>query len=259
MGAAKRRVHETLDQIKADVERHHEHGHGVHDHHGHDHHRRSETARLAILNAADDLLVERGFAGVTVEGIAARAGVGKQTIYRWWTSKTEVLMETFLSDAAEELAPPDTGRIEDDLRIQLRQLVAFLTGSDAGAVLKALLGQAQHDSAMAAVFRERYLSQQRTSDLAVLTRAVARGELPADLDLESALDQLVGPIYYRVLVTGAPVGATFTDGLVDRLLGTANPPGAAHSPCGASVREESVSRAPIAEHGDGGEDGQEEH
>src|SRR5262249_31881623 len=66
--------------------------------------RRSDRARVAVLNAADDLLVERGYAGVTIEGIAARAGVAKQTIYRWWPSKFEILMDTFLEDAA---GPPD--------------------------------------------------------------------------------------------------------------------------------------------------------
>jgi AcrR family transcriptional regulator len=68
-------------------------------------HGRSEAAREAILRAADDLLVEKGFAGVTVEGIARAAGVAKQTVYRWWSSKTDVLMDAFLEDAAEDLAP----------------------------------------------------------------------------------------------------------------------------------------------------------
>lgn len=72
-------------------------------------HGRSEAAREAILHAADDLLVEKGFAGVTVEGIAKAAGVAKQTVYRWWSSKTDVLMDAFLEDAAAELEPPDTG------------------------------------------------------------------------------------------------------------------------------------------------------
>jgi Bacterial regulatory proteins, tetR family len=71
---------------------------------------RSEAAREAVLEAADDLLVENGFAGVTIEGIAARAGVGKQTIYRWWSSKTDILMDAFLEDAAQQLIPPDFGR-----------------------------------------------------------------------------------------------------------------------------------------------------
>src|ERR1700691_1653619 len=77
-------------------------------HHG-NRHGRSEEARLAVLEAADNLLVERGFADVTIEGIAARAGVAKQTIYRWWTSKAELLLDGLLDDAATDLPPIDTG------------------------------------------------------------------------------------------------------------------------------------------------------
>ena len=74
-------------------------------HHG-NRHGRSEAARLAVLEAADDLLVEHGFAGVTIEGIAAKAGVAKQTIYRWWGSKSDVLFDALVVDAAEFFAPP---------------------------------------------------------------------------------------------------------------------------------------------------------
>jgi AcrR family transcriptional regulator len=97
-------------------------------------HQRSEEARQAVLEAADDLLVERGFAGLTIEGIAARAGVAKQTIYRWWPSKAEVLMDAFVDDAAEYLSPPDTGDLGRDLRLHLSKLADFLTQTDAGAV-----------------------------------------------------------------------------------------------------------------------------
>src|ERR1700760_3549012 len=108
-------------------------------------HRRNEQARLAVLHAADDLLAERGFAGVTVEGIAQRAGVAKQTIYRWWPSKTDILLEAFVTDAAEELTPPDTGDLPRGLVAPLAALARFLTASDAGAVFRALTAEAQHD------------------------------------------------------------------------------------------------------------------
>ncbi|MEV7598624.1 TetR/AcrR family transcriptional regulator [Kitasatospora sp. NPDC089797] len=186
-------------------------------HHG-NRHGRSEQARLAVLRAADDLLVERGFAGVTIEGIAARAGVAKQTIYRWWNSKVDVLLDTFLLDAEHELAVPDQGGVEQDLREYLRRLAGFLTTSDAGAVLRALIGQAQHDPALAHTLRTDHLARQREWERTLLRRAVDRGELPADLDLDLALDRLTGPVYYRVLVTGGPVGPQFTDTLLERFL-----------------------------------------
>jgi AcrR family transcriptional regulator len=191
-------------------------------------HGRSERARQAVLEAADDLLVERGFAGVTIEGIAARAGVAKQTIYRWWPSKTDILMDAFVGDAAEDLAPPDGGDLGSDLRIHLSRLARFLTESDAGAVFRALAGQAQHDPEVAARFRADYLSQQRDRDRIPLLRAAERGQLPVGTDIDLAVDQLVGPIYYRVLVTGQPVPREFTDQLVHQYLCQVNcppPPG----------------------------------
>lgn len=186
-------------------------------HHG-NRHGRSEQARQAVLEAVDDLLVERGFAGVTMEGIAARAGVAKQTIYRWWPSKVDILLEAFTDDMAEHLAPPDLGDLGRDLSAHLHTLADFLTQTDPGAVFRALAGQAQHDPAVAARFREDCLSQQRTRDRLPFERALARGDLPETLDIDLAVDQLLGPLYYRVLVTGDPVPKEFTDNLVAAFL-----------------------------------------
>jgi AcrR family transcriptional regulator len=186
-------------------------------HHG-NRYGRSEAAREAVLEAADDLLAEIGFAAVTMEGIAARAGVGKQTIYRWWPSKTDVLMDAFLDDAFQNLIPQDGGNLSQNLRTHLRKLAEFLTQSDAGSVFRALAGQAQHDPKMAIRFRKDCLSRQRAVDRVPLERAIEHGELAPDTDIELAVDQLVGPIYYRVLVTGEPVDKKFTDSLVAAFL-----------------------------------------
>ncbi|MBU3061810.1 TetR/AcrR family transcriptional regulator [Nocardia sp. NEAU-G5] len=186
-------------------------------HHG-NRHRRSEQARRAVLHATDDLLVERGFAGLTIEGIAARAGVAKQTIYRWWPSKTEILMDTFTDDAAQHLTPPDSGDLGEDLRTHLRNLAEFLTTSDAGAVFRALAGQAQHDPEVATRLRTDHLGSQRDRERLPLQRARDRGELPPETDIDFLTDQLVGPIYYRALVTGEPVPKEYTDRLVAQIL-----------------------------------------
>jgi AcrR family transcriptional regulator len=182
-------------------------------------HRRNEQARIAVLHAADDLLAERGFAGVTIEGIAARAGVAKQTIYRWWPSKVEVLLDTLIEDAQESLALPETGSATEDARQYLRRLAAFITDDPAGQVLLALIGEAQHDREMADVFHARYLDPRRRQEQAMLARGVASGELPPDLDIDRALDALAGPVFYRALVTGGPIASVFTDGLVTDVLG----------------------------------------
>ncbi|MFK0159015.1 TetR/AcrR family transcriptional regulator [Streptomyces sp. NPDC090499] len=186
-------------------------------HHG-NRHGRSQEARLAVLEAADDLLVEKGFAGVTMEGIAARAGVAKQTVYRWWRTKTDVLMDAFLQDADEDLTPPDSGDLAADLRTYLRRLAVFLGTSHAGAVYRALIAQAQHDPAFAREFRSRCLAVQRHRDVVLLERALAAGRLPAGLDPDAEADQLVGPLYYRVLVSAGPVDEGFVDTLVDAFL-----------------------------------------
>jgi AcrR family transcriptional regulator len=174
-----------------------------------------------VLQAADDLLVELGFAGVTIEGIAARAGVAKQTIYRWWNSKTDILFEALAVDADEHFTPSRHDDFRSDLRDHLRQLAAFLTMTDAGAVCRALAGQAQQDPAVAARFDAEFVAPQRERDRAVFHRARDRGDLAAAADIDLALDQLVGPVYYRVLVTRQPVPPRYTDTLVDRFLAQA--------------------------------------
>jgi AcrR family transcriptional regulator len=186
-------------------------------HHG-NRHGRSEQARAAVLEAADDLLAERGFAAVTIEGIAARAGVAKQTIYRWWDSKTAILFDALATDAAEHFVSPDHGDLRSDLQDHLRQLAAFLTTTDAGAVCRALAGQAQHDPAVAARFQAEFAAPQRERDRAPFARARRRGHLRDNTDIDLAIDQLTGPIYYRVLITGQPVPPTFTDALVTSYL-----------------------------------------
>jgi AcrR family transcriptional regulator len=186
-------------------------------HHG-NRHGRSAEARLAVLEAADDLLVEHGFAGLTVEGIAARAGVAKQTIYRWWASKTDILFDALILDAAEFFTPADHGDLGRDLHDQLGQLATFLSRTDAGAVFRALAGQAQHDPAVAARFDSDVMARQRDRDRAPFLRARRRGDLVGATDIDLAVDRLVGPIYYRVLLARQSVPVTFTDDLVRRYL-----------------------------------------
>jgi AcrR family transcriptional regulator len=176
-------------------------------------HRRNEEARIKVLHAADDLLVERGFAGVSVEGIAARAGVAKQTIYRWWPSKVDILLDTLIEDTALKLVIPERGTAVDRLRKYLRSFATFLTKDDAGKVLLALLGEAQHDAETAKVFQDRYLKPRRAMERALLKSGVDDGELPEDINIDAALDVLIGPIVYRAL-TGAPIPPRFVDGLI---------------------------------------------
>jgi AcrR family transcriptional regulator len=187
------------------------------DHHG-NRYGRSEPARQAVLEAADDLLVEHGFAGLTIEKIAARAGVAKQTIYRWWPSKVDILLDAFGDDMAKDLTPVDHGSLATDLREHLAAVATFLTTSDAGAVYRALVGQAQHDPALAARLRDEHLAAQHARDRLPFERAIARRELPEGMDIDLAVQRLVAVVHYRVLVTGEPVPREFTDALVESFM-----------------------------------------
>jgi AcrR family transcriptional regulator len=158
---------------------------------------RSERARIAVLHAVDDLLVEVGYAAMTMKGIAERAGVGRQTVYRWWSTKAEILFEASVIDAASELAPDPSETTAEDLTAYLEAVSRFLTVSPAGAAYRALLGEAQHDPAVAALLA--------TTDLLgdsarpVIERAIHRGDLPAQTDVGQAVAQLVGPLFFRIV------------------------------------------------------------
>jgi len=186
-------------------------------HHG-NRHGRSEEARIAVLQAADDLLVERGFAGLTIEGIAAAAGVAKQTIYRWWPSKTEILFDAYVLDAAEHFTVVDHGDLAADLRDRLRQLSTFLTRPDTNAVFCALAGQAQHEPAVAARFRTDVMDPQRERDRQPFLRARERGQLDSSIDIDIAVDEITAPIYYRTLLTKQSLPVAYTNRLVSDLL-----------------------------------------
>ena len=181
-------------------------------------HGRSEEARLAVLQASDDLLLERGFANLSVEAIAAKAGVAKQTIYRWWESKTDILFDAFDGDAEEHFRAADHGNLAGDLHDLMRQLAAFLGQADTRAVFRALAGQAQHDQKAEHRFREQVIDRLRIREHIALERAMARGELAPGTDLELALDELTGPVFFRTLLGEGRLGPDFVDRLVDNWL-----------------------------------------
>jgi AcrR family transcriptional regulator len=179
--------------------------------------RRDEAARLAVLHAADDLLVEHGFGALTVEAIARRAAVAKQTIYRWWPSKVEILLDTLIEDSDEHVPVPTEKPTAETIRGYLRRFARFLTGDPAGKVLLALLAEAQHDPDTAKSFHERYLAPRRGQERDMLARAVDAGEVAPRLGLDATIDALVGPIVYCAL-TGSSIHRGLVDTLVEDLL-----------------------------------------
>lgn len=179
--------------------------------------RRDEAARLAVLHAADDLLVEHGFGALTIEAIARRAGVAKQTIYRWWPSKVEILLDTLIEDSEKRLPVPAEPATAAGIRGYLRAFARFLTRDPAGRVLLALLAEAQHDPETAGRLHERHLGPRRARERDLLARAVEAGEISPALGPDAVLDALVGPLVYRAL-TGAGIPRGLVDTLVEDLL-----------------------------------------
>ena len=184
---------------------------------------RSEGARAAILRAAGELLQSRGFSALSVDAIAASAGVGKATIYRWWPNKAAVVMDAFLADTAPAMPFPDTGSTREDLRRQMRSVIRLFNAPAVGGPFKALIGESQHDPALAAALRERFIASRRAAAKEVLARGIERGELRPDLDLDIAIDALYGALYYRLLVSGARLTARYADAVLDELFPALEP------------------------------------
>ncbi len=163
---------------------------------------RSEEAHQAILDATLALLAEVGFSALTVEGVAGRAGVGKATIYRRWPSKLPLVVEAFRQlPGLEEV---DTGSLVDDLDEMLRSYLQLLNASPLAAVLPSLVGERAHNPELSQLF-DPVVRERRRPLMHALERAVRRGELPADLDLDLAADLIVGPIAVRLFFTGGKV------------------------------------------------------
>ncbi|MFD0368601.1 TetR/AcrR family transcriptional regulator [Streptomyces sp. NPDC059071] len=191
--------------------------------------RRSERSRRAIYAAALDLVSEQGYAKTTVEGIAARAGVGKQTIYRWWpaNSKAAVLMEAFLDladqagealgdDAGSEI--PDTGDLAADLRLVLRATVDELNNPLFDRPTRALAAEGIVDPALGAEFTAKLLEPQLQAYVRRIEAAQAAGQADPDVDPRIALELLVGPLHHRWLHRTLPLTHAYADALVDLAL-----------------------------------------
>ncbi len=173
---------------------------------------RDEAARLAILQAAYDILEAQGVAGFTIEGVAARAGVSKTTIYRWWPSKGALAVAAFLTATEPKIEYPDTGSSVQDLIDQLKR-VALVYGGPSGRVLSAIIAEGQRDPHTIAAFIDGYARPRRNEAKAILRAGVERGELRPDIDFDVALDALYGPVYYRMLVPLAPLDAAWIEHL----------------------------------------------
>jgi AcrR family transcriptional regulator len=183
---------------------------------------RSEQARLAILRSTLKLLGKNGFSELTIEAVAAHAGVGKATVYRWWSNKAALIADAFASSTTRKLHFPDTGSVRTDMSQQMRQLIKVFCGRR-GRIVSAILGGGQSDRDLIAAFRERFLWPRRQEAYATLRRGILRGELLKDVDMDLILDSLYGPIYMRFLIRHGKLTPDFVDNLCELVLGGARP------------------------------------
>jgi AcrR family transcriptional regulator len=175
---------------------------------------RSEDSRDAILRAATDLVVEQGYAAVSIEKIAKRAGAGKQTIYRWWPSKGDVLMEALVAKTDTYIPVPDEGSWAADLRRMLEDSLTLARAPQIGELLSALMVEAQLDPAFGARFRTDFLERRRAALTTLVERARRRGDLPPGITAPFASDVVFGVIWYRLVVFPQP----FDRRLINRLV-----------------------------------------
>src|SRR3984893_904282 len=180
--------------------------------------RRSATSH-AILKATREILAQGGVHGLTVEGVPAGSGVAKPTIYRRWRSKEDLALAALLEVIQEEPKPVrHVGGTQRALSAYLGRLIDNLNSKLYGRIVRGLISDLGIDLELARGFRERVLARRVAVVRELLQRGIERGELRRDLDLEIAVDLLLGPIYYRLLISGEPLTSAFVDRLVRALM-----------------------------------------
>jgi AcrR family transcriptional regulator len=186
---------------------------------------RSEKAKQAILAAAIDLLLEHGLHDMSMDEVAERAGVSKATIYRWWSSKELLALEALATAwaAPEPGAQRYTGSLRGDLLARLRPWLRQLNERPYGRVIAGLVAEAQTDPAFAKLYVEHFVEPRREATRALLQRAIARGEIAGNSDLDVALDLLYGPVYHRLLHQHAPLTDRFVRDVVDAMIAVLTP------------------------------------
>jgi len=187
---------------------------------------RAAGTREAMVRAAAELLAEGGPSAVTMEGVAARAGVGKPTLYRYFANRHELamaaLIETVPAEPGRSAVRGATASPIARLRISLAAL-ARLFATPSGRNVAALLAAADRDSEVARAFRSHFIQTRREEGAALLAAAVAAGEIAAGADLETALDMIYGSVFYRLMMGHRPLDAAFTDRVVDLALAALRP------------------------------------
>jgi len=184
---------------------------------------RDENARDRIVESAVRLARERGMEGLTMEGIAADAGVGKQTVYRWWSSTADVLVEGLRRRASAEIPLPPPSSLAAELEAFLRSTFAAIRRAGSAAILAGLMAEAQRDRDFRLRLREWLIDGRRAALLTLFERARARGEVAGGFDPEMGVDLAFGVMWYRLLVGHAPLDDALARSLARSIARTARP------------------------------------
>jgi AcrR family transcriptional regulator len=185
---------------------------------------RSHKAHRAILDAARELLIDGGFTALRLEHVAARAGVGKSTIYRHWTSKEALMLELLFELGSPHVAVTTTGNTHEELLAAVLNPMRAVTETDFGPVIRALLSQIAINPSLGDPFRASVVEARREQVAAAVRRGIERGDLRRDADPDVATELLVGPVYFR-LMFGGELTRDFAERVVDSVLRGFGAPG----------------------------------
>ena len=180
---------------------------------------RDEDAARRILDATRTLIAERGPAAATISEIASAAGVGRQTIYRWWPTRSALVIDALIEMTDAEMPFEATGNTVKDLRRQMRSMVQAF-GGPAGALIKELLGAAQSDPHIAEVFRTRFFDHRRDQARAFLAAASEAEEYPftGTRDTDALIYGLYAPLWLALLIGHEPLTPKLADRALDNVL-----------------------------------------
>lgn len=178
---------------------------------------RDTQVHRAVLEATLDLLAEKGWSGLTMEGVAARARTAKGTVYRWWSSKVELVIEALVVEGAPFLPAPDTGSFRGDYVAVLDGLARALR-QPRSRLVASLLFEASRNVELGRAFRDHLTGPRRAHLVEAATRGIERGELRPDIDMELLVDAGVSQILYRFLVAGEKLDDDLPERIADQVL-----------------------------------------
>jgi AcrR family transcriptional regulator len=179
---------------------------------------RTEQVRDRVLEAAGQLVLEGGLSAATMEAIAARAGVSKRTLYKYWPSRGAVALEGFMRRAATSWALPENATAAESLEAHVVAAVNLFTATQAGALMRSLIADAQSHDEIARALRDQWLRPRRAVSADIIRKGMADGEFRPDLDVEVVLDLLFAPIYYRLLLGHQDLDQQFAVALVRQVV-----------------------------------------